>query len=616
MFELIAVVPSNQELSAKNVMIIDGLADGIWNVNELIHKSVKTAKLTQLCTYSNKPFDRYSIETEEAYVIYCGRVYWDGVAINSEICERIVCELLPNPQMAGSRLSGNFLMVIMIKGTGEIYVFTDRMSSGSIYYASNREYSILSTNMMAMRKLQRLGFPLSINKGSILEFIGSGHMYGNHTFWNEVSYLCAGCVGKFEYNKMNITNYWKYTFEQSYATPANVDDLWDAVQRDFEKLPDDSYIISQSGGYDSRMLAYMLKKKLNRNCIAVSYSLGDNISGSDQITARKVADACGMEIHTFTSTLDPDVYMDSMPYFIEANDGQTDVIVNQMSFLGKKYIDYLNSFRRDYIAYGHEIWGWGERVYDSEMAFWSCFLLKFNEFPQPKTIINPQAYTTAQAYFDGMRKKMITEYPMSIRYKPDDLKDFLYWRHRESRVILSGLKSLDMDTITPFLGNNTSDALERVPSSLRRKKKLFMEMGRKYAPEIFLAIPPIETFYKGRSRFGRLCENKEFRDIIKKDMLTQSPSCLSNMFSENFEMWLTDSLDGMNDGNSKITQKQRIKYNLLKKANGILGTMPALQVWAKHRLQMQGRLVFPCIDDSIISRLLILNHILRKLMED
>ncbi|HNX27235.1 MAG TPA: hypothetical protein PKK48_07490, partial [Phycisphaerae bacterium] len=109
---------------------------------------------------------------------------------------------------------------------------------------------------------------------------------------------------------------------------------------------------------------------------------------------------------------------------------------------------------------------------------------------------------------------------------------------------------------------------------------------------------------------------KEFRDIIKKDMLTQSPSCLSNMFSENFEMWLTDSLDGMNDGNSKITQKQRIKYNLLKKANGILGTMPALQVWAKHRLQMQGRLVFPCIDDSIISRLLILNHILRKLMED
>lgn len=184
---------------------------------------------------------------------------------------------------------------IVIENDDYIFAVTDRIRSIPLFYSFRDKDLIISDDANYM--IECLD-DKSIDEVSIREFKLAGYVTGNDTLYKNIKQLGAGEVLIF--NKSNeelkISKYFKFN-HMNFMDEGDIELInklektyLNVFSRMVESLDGRMAVIPLSGGQDSRLVAFMLKKLGYENVICYSYGIKEN---AESMISKQVATYLG-----------------------------------------------------------------------------------------------------------------------------------------------------------------------------------------------------------------------------------------------------------------------------------------------------------------------------------
>jgi hypothetical protein len=508
-------------------------------------------------------------------------------------------------------ITGHFQLVIYSHDLCSLNIFSDKTSTHPVFYTEISDYILITPEPLSLKTMRKFGFNPTIRTGAFFEFMASGHLWGDGTYWNETKRLGPGQFINCSSGGIKVESYWKMIYEpKSKNKNLLLSELFEAVQRDIDLLPTGRGILTLSGGYDSRGLLGLLKQS-KAEFHAISYSFGEDFShNSDAGVGKYFANKLNIPHRFYKACIDdPSRLIDDIRKSVIATGGQSDVVVAQDAFLGISfYKDLAKDY--DYLLRGDEIWGWGDHVINLDMAFWQCLLFNLNEFPQPEKILKNDKYSLAVEYLNDKRKEYSAEYTEPAK-DLDSVKDYLYWRHREARLLqnMAYFRRCYISHFAPFLFDNTISVIRTIPSKLRIRKRLFLEMMRKQFPDLFLDRNSPTPYISGFNRFDLIYQNEIFREFVVECLIKEPAESFKEVFEVDiFTKWVQSVLDNTN---SEISNIQKA-YNIKRFINNVLRRNQFLLAHIKSILARLNHIQFPVLNSVYLFRILVLSLALKE----
>jgi asparagine synthase (glutamine-hydrolysing) len=193
------------------------------------------------------------------------------------------------------QLNGNFFLIL--DSDAEIFFCVDHIRSKPLFYALDKDNElILSDDALFIKENLHLK---DLNYPALHEFLLSGFVSNKDTLIEGIFQLQAGEYAV--YNKLSkqfsIQSYFKYQHadhEPKQEIPAEL--LHKTHQNIFKRLigtlENRTVVIPLSGGYDSRLVAVMLKELGYKNVICFSYGKKNN---RESLVSKSVADFLGFK---------------------------------------------------------------------------------------------------------------------------------------------------------------------------------------------------------------------------------------------------------------------------------------------------------------------------------
>jgi hypothetical protein len=494
-------------------------------------------------------------------------------------------------------LKGNFQIAIFVKSTNEAYFIVDRTSSMPFYYSTINGVIRID------------GEPLKMSDGkiretSVFEFLASGHLWGSETFLENVKRLSPGYyIYSNSEKKMESYSYWSMDFRYKKISNGNGEiQLNEAIDKDIDLLPRKKAILTLSGGYDSRALLGLLHEAdFDFEC--VSYNFGDDFdTSSDYSVGQYYASKLGIKHHHYNAIINNGTEVASrIKQCIKKTGGESDTAVAQDAMLGPDFYRWLSD-NSDYMIRGDEVWGWGDHVLTWRMAFWQVFLLRLYQMPHVEKILKPEALEIADEFLE---KRFID---LRIEARPDDLKDYLYWKHRESRLLqnMAYYRRQFIDHYAPFIFGNSLDVIRSRPPKDRCNKHLFKETMKQRFPELFLDCMHPSSLRPKRSRMDKLLSNEVFMDFVRSEFATPSKTFEKFVDTYRLRKWINEiSIE-------KSSQKAKSRYNMFRTIYGLIRKSPTTLSFITASGVQSGKIKFPVVPANFLFRLLTLNIALKE----
>ena len=186
---------------------------------------------------------------------------------------------------------GNFALVKEFSDS--IVVAVDIVRSIPLFYAEYKGVLYVCDSVDYLKNKFNL---TSFSKEKEYEFLASGFVIADGTLFNEIKQIQAGEMVIFNKNGISVKDYYLFNYNDfSKKTDIQLMDELDNVHNEIAKrlvksLNGRTAIIPLSGGYDSRLVAEMLKKEGYENVITFSYG---RINDWEVSVSREIAKALG-----------------------------------------------------------------------------------------------------------------------------------------------------------------------------------------------------------------------------------------------------------------------------------------------------------------------------------
>ena len=159
-------------------------------------------------------------------------------------------------EQLASNLEGFFVVVAGDSNTHETVVITDVVGSLHFYYRQIEEGIALSTSSLVLAELDRV----SLDPVGCQEFLGTGVIYEDRTFYNEVRKLAPATISKFlDGSLVDQRGYWSlvHLVPESLTEEQATEALWEGLGAAVAKINKQfqSVACDLTGGYDSRAVA-------------------------------------------------------------------------------------------------------------------------------------------------------------------------------------------------------------------------------------------------------------------------------------------------------------------------------------------------------------------------
>lgn len=174
----------------------------------------------------------------------------------------------------------NGIFTVLIKLKNQILIATDTTRKFPLFYTFKNERLFISDDILYLKNKFTINI---INSQSEIEFKTTGYTLGNKTLFNTIFQIQANEYLIFEKNKIKnkgfflsyITN---TTFGLTYSSLEKkaIEAINNSFQRFIFSLNDRTVVLPLSGGYDSRLIATMLKKYNYKNVICFTYGKQDS----------------------------------------------------------------------------------------------------------------------------------------------------------------------------------------------------------------------------------------------------------------------------------------------------------------------------------------------------
>ncbi|WP_336037521.1 asparagine synthase-related protein [Halobacterium yunchengense] len=201
-----------------------------------------------------------------------------------------------------SSLNGFFSVVV--DADDETVLASDRMRTGPVFYSVDDGKILVSDDCGWMTKETP---PLTRSKVSEVEYETSRFVTSSNTLYKEISQLQSGEIVVFDKSSADISTYQHHTHT---TTNSRIDE--DELRIEFQRVLDAAFerlidaadgrpiAVPLSGGYDSRLIALMLKRLEYENVITYTVNTG----GDTLAIAERVAENLGFPWVTANVTHD------------------------------------------------------------------------------------------------------------------------------------------------------------------------------------------------------------------------------------------------------------------------------------------------------------------------
>jgi hypothetical protein len=547
-----------------------------------------------------------AIQSGDVYVAWVGNPTWNGRPLTAEAI-RGACDSEQAVQFWGAQLRGNFQVYLHHRGLDVHAFIADRASTYPLYFTSCQG-CVTSPEPLSFAGLVPFGWVPRLRSEAVYEYFACGYLLRDAGWWQDVTRLGPGKVLWVERGRPRVFAYWELRIEPARKSTDELrSDLIEAIAVDSRSIPEGRAILSLSGGYDSRALLGIMHRA-GRDFEAVSFNFGDEFDAEwDNSVGAYFARKLGVR-HTMHVVPPPaaDLIISQLSAAVDATGGEDDTVLTQDAFLGESFYGGLAG-RFDYLLRGDECWGWGDYVLTRQMALWQVMLVELNQLPQPRRLLTPTAFADGDRHLRSIHQQCLAEAPPSSG--PNDIKDFLYWRQREARILqnMTQYRRMFFPHYAPFLFGSALDVVRRLPTTWRCRKAMFRRAMEHEFPELFLDEKMPSSLTPRVSRLDRFFQSTELREFTRDALIDNPPALLAERFDRaNFERWF-DAVVAPRKGKDQSSRKhdsRRWVYDLLRTNRYLLAATTAT-------LAATGRLTAPSLDNTYLFRLLGLSLALR-----
>jgi len=210
-----------------------------------------------------------------------GYLFWNNQLFRKDDLVNLVQYLDYHNLLSLAQVSNGFFTIIK-KIRNEIIALTDRIRSMPVFYGKKGKDIYISDNPYWI--LINIGSG-KIDLNSKREILALGYVTGPETIYEEIKQLQAGEIARVnsENQEINDERYYRYLYSIEHKEGFNVllEKLDEAVNNTFSRLikvlDGRPAVIPLSGGYDSRLVATMMKKFKYDNVICFSYGKIGNL---------------------------------------------------------------------------------------------------------------------------------------------------------------------------------------------------------------------------------------------------------------------------------------------------------------------------------------------------
>ncbi|MEM3365456.1 MAG: asparagine synthase-related protein [Candidatus Methanomethyliaceae archaeon] len=206
-------------------------------------------------------------ENSEIGLIIYGKAYYRSNPISAyallNLYEKFELSVFPE-------LNGSWAIVLWDSQKRKIILCNDHFATRPFFYANHNGTLVFSSEVKGI-----LSYPRSytLDRKAVALWFGLGRIIGDRTFFGEIKYLPPATFLNFENGKLTLEKYYDLNYKSD-NLPS--DTFTNILVKRFEEAinksvhPDQRYVISLSGGLDSRcVLSEAIR--INKECIAFSF---------------------------------------------------------------------------------------------------------------------------------------------------------------------------------------------------------------------------------------------------------------------------------------------------------------------------------------------------------
>ncbi len=236
-------------------------------------------------------------EIKKGYILYKGNFSSWNVELdnlisfleNEPVDDQIIVEYI-------SRIRGNFSLII--DTSSHVIISVDHICSIPLYYLINNKSVVVTDDISYLQK--EMGEKFSISNSSKLQILMSGYTLFEDTLYTKIKSFIPGQIFLHRCNNVlihNINNYqaWFGADSNEYKSLELMSSkfnnvLLEVMREIINSLNNRQVVIPLSGGYDSRLIASILRHYNYENVICFTYGMRDNF---EALSAKKIANDLG-----------------------------------------------------------------------------------------------------------------------------------------------------------------------------------------------------------------------------------------------------------------------------------------------------------------------------------
>jgi len=539
---------------------------------------------------------------------YWGYPSFDGRSLSEAnvrdaFARRLDCRV----ESALRSLGGHYQLFLWNTRSGRGLCVSDKVSTHPWYLVSFGGYSVAAPDPLCMRVLKRHGWPARVDSEAIPEYLVSGHLWGRRTFYRDCTRVGPGewaetsphgwVVGK---------THWKLTFR-----PENVPRsersarLRESIVSDFrQSLPQGRGVISLSGGLDSRALVG-LARQAGLDVEAVTWVPGDEITPhGEAAVARSIAEKARVPWHpVFTDLAE---FCDNLTDTVRATGGESFLGAFQEAALGRRYYDLLRDhYGYAYLLRGDEVWGWEDSASSAEDALTLCRILSLSDVAQCRRLLTSQAFRAFENVLEHERFAMVSLGQGSPR-RWDDLKDSIYWRHREARMLqnMAYFRRSHLPQVAPFLMDQTLETIATLPPGDRVNKRLFTATAKRLFPDLYAVERARRQLSVAEVAVNRLVG---LRELVEDVLLVAPPTELVAVLDVRATAEFVAAVFAPAQSRAAAG-----RFLLLHRLSDLSRSLPWFRPTVIRLLRLIGSFKYPILDVDFVFRLAVLGLALRE----
>jgi asparagine synthase (glutamine-hydrolysing) len=381
-------------------------------------------------------------------------------------------------------LNGSFCLILLDARDGTCIAATDRLNSTKIYMSESGDDVAFSSSIF-LHPARRL----TVDTAAVAGYLASGIAYNSRTPFNEIRVMERASICQYHARKLRKSIFWEYCFSNEYvARPYNQlkhelrELLVEAVK--VRMPPNSPPFISLSAGYDSTTILGIIG-----SCIRLpeaqcfSYAFGQPTPSSDEFLSQRMAMLYGYPFRV-------------IPSFT----GNLKTVIERNARLGQGTSHFCHEVdawfelghtgsRPDarWLFVGDECMGWINRPMLSYTDVLQA--VGISDFSRLHWLERYMDKASVRLFSEAVREDILTMLKRCPKSGDlHDAKDYLYLDQRLSHLIMPWRENFPGRFFTvanPLLDNTILDFIQKVPSTLRRGKRLFKDTVRDMFPDLF-----------------------------------------------------------------------------------------------------------------------------------